>query len=116
MNMINCNKKTYLDALSSTHGRGSPAERQRLSSPKGGLFPDTLFRWTEHGRQIALCTWMMVARADVRGKRALPNITLEEQHAIVEHMRAECPGFFSGLLVVEDGAPSEDQTHGLSGH
>lgn len=103
--MINCNKATYLEALSVAQTRGTPVERAKLQTVATGLF-----NYLEHGRQIALCTWLMVARADVRRKNALTRLDLGAQHALVEHLRVECPVFFEGMLVVEDGAPEGDRT------
>ena len=124
--MINCKRETYLNALDSAWSRGPKEERTKLRNPSGGLFPHGLFNYTEHGRDIDLTTWMMVLRADMRGKLALhklavPEFTtaevngrqvkkrlrpnaetmkaaLDQQHTIITRMMAECPGFFAGLI------------------
>jgi hypothetical protein len=77
MKMINCSKETYLNALGSAWDRGTKEDRAKLR----GLCPHGLFNYTEHGRDIALCTWLMVLRADMRGKLALPKLAVQEFEA-----------------------------------
>lgn len=128
MTMVNCNKTTYLAAIGSAYNRGTKDERAKLRTPESGLFPKTLFRHTEDGRIIGLCGWLMLLRADMRGKLALRQLlkpefeqdtlpsgqsyrkrlkpsqeafqaALQEQHAITLKLLAACPGFFEGMIV-----------------
>ena len=83
MKMINCNRETYLNAMGSAWDRGTKEERAKLRNPdqSGGLWPHGLFNYTEHGRNIDLSTWLMVLRADMRGKLALPKLAVQEFEA-----------------------------------
>lgn len=94
MTMINCSKEKYREALAER--KPTRAEHIALQNAAHGLF-----KYLEFGRQIAVCTWLMVARADTRGKRALARLDLNTQHELVSRLRAECPAFFEGMLVPE---------------
>ena len=134
MKMINCKREKYINALGSTWDRGTKEERAKLRNPAGGLWPHGLFNYTEHGRDIDLSTWLMVLRADMRGKLALAKLApwtvaeievagrvirkkfkptkeayaaaLEQQHALITRMMEACPGFFAGLI--EEDKPKEE--------
>jgi hypothetical protein len=129
MTMINCKKTKYQEALATCENqKGTKEERARLRHPDGGLFPHGLFRHTGEGRRIALSTWLMTLRADMRGKLAIRSLlkpefeehtnetghtfkrrkrkpsaeaftaALDAQHALIVKMLTECPEFFSGMI------------------
>jgi hypothetical protein len=132
MKLINCKRETFINAVGSAYDRGTKEERAKLRNPAGGLWPHGLFNYTENGRDIALCTWLMVLRADMRGKLALAKLApwtvaeievagrvihkkfkptkeayaaaLEKQHALIIQMMEACPGFFAGMIEEEEKA------------
>lgn len=92
MSMINCSKEKYLQALAER--KPTRAESEILRAAAKGLF-----NYLEYGRQIAFCTWLMVARADARDKLALQRLDIRAQHDLIRQLRAACPDFFAGMLV-----------------
>ncbi len=143
MKEINCSKKTFKQALSETrpfydrttykmvYRRGTAEEHAKLSFPKHGLFPATLFHGPNHGQALDPTTWLMVLRANMRGKLALRKLltpsyedavtpsghayrkrkdpepqelvaAIDEQDRILDGMIKACPGFFAGMLVPEE--------------
>ena len=137
MKMINCSKEAFKQALDETkprmdgytlvYRRGTREERAILRAAATGLF-----NYLDHGRQIDVATWLMIARADKRGKLALSKLapwtrekataadgrefmkkvppTAEaiaeakvKQRAILTKLMTECPSFFAGIIVADLG-------------
>lgn len=131
MTMINCSKATYLKALSSVWTRGTREERAQLREPtRSGILEHGVFNYTEYGRQIDLTTWLMILRADMRGKLAMSRLleqefettaegkrcrkkpspekmaqALSKQKEIITKVMNLCPEFFAGMI--------EDDVHEL---
>jgi len=127
MKYVNCDVIEYLHALDTAESRGTKEERAILQQAAKGVF-----RNIEFGRHIALCTWLMVSRASVRGNLALAGLlprqsretfqdgeitrtrlipyTEEQmmearmkQALLIARLRTTCPVFFDGMIVEDQG-------------
>lgn len=127
MKYVNCDRIEYLHALDTASSRGTKEERAVLQQAAKGIF-----KHVEYGRRIALCTWLMVARASRRQNLALPGLLPKQeretfrdgeiirtrlvpytdeqmtearihQALIIARLSSACPVFFDGMIVEDQG-------------
>lgn len=97
MGLVNCSREAF-DAIVNDRARlALGAKRLDRDVSRGGLVPEGLFA-DAAGAKLDPATWLHIARADMDGQLAIPQLTLEEQHALVLHLVSLVPDFFDGLF------------------